>query len=243
MWMVTVAVTIGPQGQDQRPRSTVNVLLLMYCRRTTPAGQEAQPRDARTGGPGECDDELQLTAGGKLFVMPLFQRGQVVAQRWQILRRCGEGQFSEVYEVRESTAGKDATRVGIVHHPAVNSMLSYGCCDLWDPCMEVIRLHCAVGNEGGEAEGDAQHQAGAQGQAQRVRESDSMCTTRKEHGSRSCFTFATPVAQEESCHRVWMVCCRSWSSSCCTCLGAGHQAAAGCLPSDMPCGVWGPAAR
>jgi hypothetical protein len=51
--------------------------------------------------------------------MPLFTKGQVVAQRWQVLRRCGEGQFSEVYEVRDCTAGKDAMRVGTLLHIAV----------------------------------------------------------------------------------------------------------------------------
>lgn len=32
---------------------------------------------------------------------PVFVRGQKVSQRWQVQRKLGEGQFAEVYEVKD----------------------------------------------------------------------------------------------------------------------------------------------
>lgn len=101
--------------------------------------------------------------------MVLFQRGQVI-DRWQVLRRCGEGQFSEVYEVRDCTAGKDATRVSATIHSTAYSYAGLsrsrdlGIHAVWVEYMNACTPH-TVGNEGGEAQRDMQHQAGAQGLA------------------------------------------------------------------------------
>ncbi len=70
--------------------------------------------------------------------MPLFHRGQRVgsgadADRWQVVRKIGEGQFAEVYEVRDMRMDGDA-RVGpwgcmtciISMHPAPLCMLKHG---------------------------------------------------------------------------------------------------------------------